>query len=190
MEALLKDIAGCKTCEGLLPNPPLPVVRASKSSKILVVGQAPGRLVHESGIPWNDPSGNRLREWLQVDRDLFYDKSVFALIPMGFCYPGTGPGGDYPPRKECAPQWHAPLSDQMPEIRLTLLIGAYAQKYYLGKRMKKNLTETVRATHEYFPEFIALPHPSPRNNIWMKKNPWFEQEVLPLLKLRVNELIK
>lgn len=189
MKTLLKSISECTLCKEHLPNPPLPVVRASKRSKILVVGQAPGRLVHESGIPWNDPSGDRLRSWLGVDKELFYDTSVFALIPMGFCYPGTGNSGDFPPRKECAPEWHQKLSDQMPEIRLTLLIGAYAQKYYLGSRMKKNLTETVMATHEYYPEFIALPHPSPRNNIWMKKNPWFEEDVLPLLRAASNEII-
>lgn len=176
-------------CKDHLPNDPLPVVRASEKSKILVVGQAPGRLVHESGIPWNDPSGNRLRDWLEVDRDLFYNEDVFALIPMGFCYPGTGESGDYPPRKECAPQWHQQLSEAMPIIELTLLIGANAQRHYLGSDMKKNLTETVRSTHEYYPKYIALPHPSPRNNIWMKKHPWFEKEVLPLLKSATAEIL-
>jgi len=189
MEALLKEISNCTICKDALPNPPRPVVRASSSSKILIVGQAPGRLVHESGIPWNDPSGNRLRGWMEVDRELFYDESVFAIVPMGFCYPGTGRNGDYPPRKECAPQWHSQIMNQIPEIQLTLLIGAYAQKYYLGNRMKKNLTETVRVTHEYLPDFIALPHPSPRNNIWMKKHPWFEEEVLPLLRSTVGGII-
>lgn len=182
MKRLLKEIEACEICKEHLPNPPLPVVRGSKESKILVVGQAPGRLVHESGIPWNDPSGNRLRQWLGVNKEQFYDPSIFALVPMGFCYPGTGDSGDFPPRKECAPEWHGQLLEAMPNIELTLLIGAYAQKYYLGKQMKKNLTETVRATHEYYPKFVALPHPSPRNNIWMKKNPWFEKEVLPLLE--------
>ncbi|MDC0257431.1 uracil-DNA glycosylase family protein [Crocinitomicaceae bacterium] len=189
MESLLHDIQKCTICKDHLPNDPLPVVRASANSKILVVGQAPGRLVHESGIPWNDPSGNRLRDWLQVDRNLFYNPDVFALVPMGFCYPGTGTSGDYPPRKECAPQWHEQLTEAMPEIQLTLLIGAYAQKYYLGKEMKKNLTETVRATHEYYPKFVALPHPSTRNNIWMKKHPWFETEVLPLLRAGTQEIL-
>lgn len=190
MDTLLANIRACTLCKDDLPNDPLPVVRASSESKILVVGQAPGRLVHESGIPWNDPSGDRLRQWLGVNRDQFYDESIFALIPMGFCYPGTGDWGDHPPRKECAPQWHQQLCDAMPNIQLTLLIGSYAQKYYLGKRMKKNLTETVRATHEYYPEYIALPHPSPRNNIWMKKNPWFEKEVLPLLSIGVSNILR
>lgn len=182
MDSLLEQIRRCTLCKDFLPNDPLPVVNASAKSKILVVGQAPGRLVHESGIPWNDPSGNRLRDWLEVDRDTFYNPDIFALIPMGFCYPGTGKSGDYPPRKECAPQWHDQLLTAMPNIQLTLLIGAYSQKYYLGKYMKKNLTETVRLTHEYHPKYIALPHPSPRNNIWMKKHPWFQKEVLPLLR--------
>lgn len=189
MKPLLSEIQSCTICKDHLPNPPLPVVRASENSKILVIGQAPGRLVHESGIPWNDPSGNRLRDWLEVDKELFYNEDVFALIPMGFCYPGTGNSGDFPPRKECAPEWHEKLLKSIPNLELTLLIGAYAQKYYLGKEMKKNLTETVRATHEYYPKFIALPHPSPRNNIWMKKHPWFESEVLPLLKLRMDALL-
>lgn len=189
MKQLLEEIRQCTICKDQLPNDPLPVVRASAKSKILVVGQAPGRLVHESGIPWNDPSGNRLREWLEVDKELFYNEDVFALIPMGFCYPGTGKSGDFPPRKECAPQWQEKLTEKMPETQLTLLIGAYAQKYYLGKEMKKNLTETVRATHAYYPKYIALPHPSPRNNIWMKKHPWFEKEVLPLLRSATRSIL-
>lgn len=188
MDSLLEEITSCQICEKHLPNKPFPVIQASASSKIMVVGQAPGRLVHESGIPWNDPSGNRLREWLEMDRDAFYDPSILALIPMGFCYPGTGSSGDLPPRKECAPEWHQSLSEQMQEVRLTLLIGAYAQKYYLGKEMKQNLTETVRASHEYYPKYIALPHPSPRNNIWMKKNPWFISEILPLLRSALRSI--
>lgn len=189
MDVLLQEIRGCTLCAGKLPNDPFPVVRASTESKVLIVGQAPGRLVHESGIPWNDPSGDRLRQWLGVSREEFYDTSKFALVPMGFCYPGTGSSGDYPPRKECAPQWHQQLTDAMPKLQLTLLIGAYAQKYYLGNRMKQNLTETVASTHEYYPEFIALPHPSPRNNTWMKKNPWFAQEVLPLLESALRGVV-
>ncbi|GAB5416797.1 MAG: uracil-DNA glycosylase family protein [Crocinitomicaceae bacterium] len=188
MDSLLAEIEKCTICKHHLPNPPLPVVRASEKSKVLIVGQAPGRLVHESGIPWNDPSGNRLRDWLGIDKELFYNPDVFALVPMGFCYPGTGKSGDFPPRKECAPQWHQQLLDAMPNIELTILIGAYAQKYYLGNDMKKNLTETVRSTHEYYPKFMALPHPSPRNNIWMKKHPWFEKEVLPLLLTHVQSI--
>jgi uracil-DNA glycosylase len=189
LEKLLSEISACTICKDFLPNAPLPVVRASENSKILVVGQAPGRLVHESGIPWNDPSGNRLREWLEVDKEQFYNPDIFALVPMGFCYPGTGDNGDFPPRKECAPQWHNQLLEAMPNIELTLLIGAYAQKYYLGKDMKKNLTETVRVSHEYYPKFVALPHPSPRNNIWMKKNPWFEKEILPLLRSATRSIL-
>lgn len=159
-----------------------PVVHVSPESKVIIIGQTPGIRVHNTGIPWNDPSGDNLRKWMGVSREQFYDNSIFGIMPMGFCYPGTGERGDFPPRKECAPLWHEPLTEAMPQAKLTMLIGQYAQKYYLGSRMKKNLTETVRNFEEYLPEFIVLPHPSPRNNIWQKKNPWFKDDLIPQLQ--------
>lgn len=159
---------------------------ASAKSKIIVVGQAPGRVVHTTGIPWNDQSGSNLRSWLGVSRETFYDTSIFALIPMGFCYPGKGKSGDLPPRRECAPLWQEKLMEQMPEKRLVLLIGLYAQNYYLGNRCKGTLTETVKHFREYLPLFFPLPHPSPRNNIWQAKNQWFATEVLPVLKDKIT----
>jgi len=179
MKQLLSEIRSCTLCEEYLPLGANPVLRASESSSVLIIGQAPGIRVHESGIPWNDPSGDRLREWMGVDKDSFYNEEIFAIIPMGFCYPGTGKSGDLPPRKECAATWHQKLNDALPNIKLKILIGQYAQQYYLGKKNKANLTETVRHFEEYLPEFAVLPHPSPRNNIWLKKNPWFENLILP-----------
>lgn len=189
LERLLGKIRACRECEAFLPNPPKPVLRAGEAARLLVVGQAPGRRVHETGIPWNDPSGDRLREWMAVDRETFYDESRIAIIPAAFCYPGTAKGGDLPPRPECAPLWHPSLRAMLPHIELTLLIGQYAQAYYLGARRKANLTETVRAWREYLPEFLPLPHPSPRNRLWLKRNPWFEEEVVPELRRRVAGLI-
>lgn len=190
MKALLQEINKCAICKGSLPHEPRPVVRASVHSRILVIGQAPGRRVHESGVPWDDPSGNNLRDWMGVTKDQFYDENLFALIPMGFCYPGTGKTGDLAPRKECAPLWHKSLIDTMPDLRLTLLIGNYAQKYYLGKSAKKTLTETVWNYNEYLPEFMPLPHPSPRNNIWQHKHKWFKEEVVPVLGALVESVLK
>lgn len=176
-------------CEKHLPLGARPVLIAAEKSKILVVGQAPGIRVHTSGIPWNDPSGDRLRQWLQVDKAQFYNPETFAIVPMGFCYPGTGKSGDLPPRKECAEQWHGALIEQLKHIEITLLIGSYAQAYYLKNTRKKNLTETVRHAESYGPNFFPLPHPSPRNNIWLKKNPWFEKDVLPNLQQRIQPYI-
>lgn len=157
---------------------------------MLIVGQAPGTKVHETGIPWNDPSGDRLRSWLDMDRETFYDDRRIAIIPMGFCYPGRHPrGGDLPPRPECAPIWHESLLAHLQSLQLTLLVGAYAQRYYLGERVKKDLTETVHAWREYAPEFLPLPHPSFRNNAWLRRNPWFEAEVVPYLRLRTANII-
>lgn len=184
---LLSDIRACQLCASQLPLGPRPVLRAHVRSRILIVGQAPGTRVHASGIPWDDPSGERLRQWMDIATDDFYDPELCAIIPMGFCYPGKGKSGDLPPRPECATTWHASLLAQLPDIRLTLLIGSYAQAYYLGDRRAKTLTETVRQYRAYLPEFLALPHPSPRNNIWLKRNPWFEAEVLPELRERVME---
>ncbi|MFD2205040.1 uracil-DNA glycosylase family protein [Kiloniella antarctica] len=188
MDDLLIKIRACRVCEVDLPLGPRPVVRASKTAKILIIGQAPGTKVHETGIPWNDPSGNRLREWLGVDPNTFYDESRIAIMPMGFCYPGRiEKGGDAPPRPECAPLWHEKLKQQMPNIQIILLVGQYAQRYYLGKLKKKTLTETVRCWQEYLPDYFVTPHPSWRSATWLKKHPWFEEEVLPVLRMRVRE---
>ncbi|MDO6436641.1 uracil-DNA glycosylase family protein [Cyclobacterium sp. 1_MG-2023] len=189
MEALLKEIRACTLCEKYLPLGPRPVLSAHANSKILIVGQAPGTKVHASGLPWDDVSGKNLRTWMDVDKDLFYNSEIFGIVPMGFCYPGRGKGGDLPPRPECAPKWHPDLMREMPKIQLVLLIGQYAQHYYLGKEKKKNLTETVRNYQDYLPKFFPLVHPSPRNRIWQMKNPWFEEEVVPALQLAVHALL-
>ena len=189
MENLLSEIRNCTACNGLLPNAPKPVILASAESKIVVIGQAPGRKVQESGIPWDDASGNNLRDWMGVDKETFYNDKLFALMPMGFCYPGTGKSGDFPPRRECAPMWHQQLLNFMPDVKLTLLIGQYAQKYYLKNKAKRNLTETVKNFHEYMPEYFPLPHPSPRNNIWQKKNQWFKSDLIPILKAEVGLIL-
>jgi uracil-DNA glycosylase len=189
LDKLLKKARACTVCAPHLPHAPRPVLRAAMTARLLVVGQAPGRKVHDTGIPWNDPSGDRLRNWLGMDRDTFYDESRIAIIPTGLCFPGTGKQGDLPPRPECAPLWHPPLLAALPHIRLTLLIGQYAQAYYLGPRRKKTLTETVAAWQEYLPEFLPLPHPSPRNQMWLKRNPWFERDLLPVLRQKVSEAL-
>lgn len=188
LDVLLQQIRACRMCEANLPLGPKPVLRAAESARLMIVGQAPGRRVHETGIPWNDPSGDRLRLWLNTSREAFYDEQRIAIIPTAFCYPGTGANGDLPPRPECAPLWHPQLRAQLPQVRLTLLIGNYAQAYYLGKRAKKTLGATVQAWQEYLPEFLPLPHPSPRNQRWFKSNPWFGQDVLPALRQRVDAL--
>lgn len=181
---LLKEVRACTTCTKHLPLGPRPIVRIAPSATILIIGQAPGTKVHESGIPWDDKSGDRLREWLAVDKDTFYDESRIAIMPMGFCYPGVQKsGGDAPPRPECAPLWHEQLRAHLPNIKLTLLIGMYAQSYYLGDRRKKTMTETVKAWTEYQPDgLLPTPHPSWRSTGWLKKNLWFEKEVLPVLR--------
>ncbi len=189
LEALLREVRACEACADHLPFPPRPILRAGVAARILIVGQAPGRRVHETGIPWNDPPGDRLRDWMQVSRDTFYDEKRIAIIPTGLCYPGTGKGGDLPPCAECAPLWHPRLRAALPDIRLTLLVGSYAQAYYLGDRAQKTLTETVRHYRDYLPEFLPLPHPSPRNQAWLKNNPWFAEEVLPLLHAKIAELL-
>jgi len=189
LDRLLTEIRACRLCAAELPLGPRPIVRASSTARILIVGQAPGRRVHETGIPWNDASGERLRAWLQLTREQFYDVRHIAIVPAGLCFPGSGLRGDAPPRPECAPLWHPQLRALMPKIQLTLLIGQYAQAYYLGKRRKKSLRETVMAQAEYLPEFLPLPHPSPRNQLWLKQNPWFEQEVIPLLRNYVTNTL-
>lgn len=188
--SLLTQIRACRLCEAHLPLPPRPVLRASESARLLVVGQAPGTLVHASGIPWSDASGMRLRSWLGLDRDEFYDEGKVAIVPMGFCYPGTGRNGDLPPRPECAQTWHPKLLPMLPDIRLVLAIGHYAQVYFLGALRKKSLTESVRAWQEYAPRYFPLPHPSPRNIAWFKHNPWFDAEVVPALRKRVAAVLK
>jgi len=186
---LLSDIRGCQICADALPHGIRPVVQVSTRAKILLVGQAPGRKVHETGIPFNDPSGDRLRDWLGVDRDAFYDAEKFNIVPMGFCYPGTGKSGDLPPRKECALAWRHKLMAEMKNVELTIIIGQYAMAWHLGSGGRKTVTETVQNWKEYWPSKIVLPHPSPRNNIWLKKNEWFDAEILPLLKARVHQLL-
>ncbi|MEL6867955.1 MAG: uracil-DNA glycosylase family protein [Bacteroidota bacterium] len=187
---LLKEIHQCRICEPHLPLGPRPVLSASHSARILIIGQAPGTKVHASGIPWDDASGRRLREWLQLGHEDFYDIQKIAIIPMGFCYPGKGKSGDLPPRKECAPQWHSALLKHMPKLKLTLLIGRYAQNYYLKKSAKKNLTETVRSYPDYLPHFMPLPHPSPLNLRWLRRNDWYEKEVVPVLQSLVQDALK
>lgn len=182
LDRLLVEVRGCRACESALPLGPRPVLNAAATARVLVVGQAPGTRVHETGVPWDDPSGERLRQWMGIERELFYDERQIAIIPMGFCYPGRGKSGDLPPRKECAELWMNRLLSHLPEVQLTLLVGQYAQAYYLGTRRKPTLTETVRAWREYQPRYLPLPHPSGRNNIWLRRNPWFEEQVVPALR--------
>lgn len=189
MKDLLKEIERCQICEKHLPLGPRPIVAAHPDSKIVIIGQAPGTAVHKSGIPWDDPSGKQLRKWLGVSDEVFYDKTEIAIIPMGFCYPGKGKSGDLPPRPECAPQWHDVLFNKMSKVELVVLIGMYAQNYYLKDKAKKTLTETVANYNEYLPKYFPLPHPSPRNRFWLTKNPWFDDEVLPELQKRMRAII-
>ncbi len=189
LDTLLTDIRACRLCEAQLPLGPRPVLRASTTSRLLIVGQAPGTKVHASGIPWDDASGKRLREWLNMDADTFYDESKIAIVPMGFCYPGRAGSGDAPPRPECRATWHPQLLPMLKHVRLTLLIGQYSQDYFLGKRRKASLTETVAAWRDYMPEYLPLPHPSPRNIGWFKANPWFEADVVPALRERVKAIL-
>jgi len=190
MNQLLSEIKNCSVCKEHLPFGPRPIVSAHLKSKIAIIGQAPGTKVHQTGVPWDDPSGKQLRKWLNVTDEQFYDERLLALIPMGFCYPGKGKSGDLPPRTECAPLWHQPLLDQMQELKLTILIGQYAQAHYLGNARKNTLTETVRNHRAYWPDFFVLPHPSPRNRFWLSKNPWFEEEVIPQLQKAVSSILK
>lgn len=189
LDDLLAAIRACRACEGVLPLGPRPVVQAAATARLLIVGQAPGAKVHASGIPWSDASGARLRDWLGVDEGVFHDASRIAIMPMGYCYPGRGGGGDLPPRRECAQLWHARLLARLPAIRLTLLVGAHAQRFFLGTRAHASLTETVAAHAAYAPTFMPLPHPSPRNTAWFQRHPWFAADVLPLLRERVREAL-
>jgi uracil-DNA glycosylase len=187
---LLAEIRACRVCEEFLPHGPRPVLAASPAARLLIVGQAPGRKVHDSGVAWQDVSGDRLREWLAIDRETFYDDSRVALVPTGFCFPGSGRSGDLPLRPECAPLWKPRLRPELKQVRLTLVVGAYAQAEEFGARAKRTLTETVWTWREYGPDAIPLPHPSPRNRPWLRKNPWFEEELLPELRRRVAESLE
>lgn len=186
MLKLLNEIKDCKVCEKHLKDGVNPVIHINNKSKIIIIGQAPGRIVHKSGIPWNDKSGDNLRNWLSVSDEKFYNKDIFGIMPMGFCFPGSSKNGDLPPRKECAPLWHNRVFNSLNEIKLILLIGQYAQKYYLNDKL--SLTERVKNYKNYLPEFLPLPHPSPRNKLWIAKNKWFEVDLLPELKEIVNKL--
>lgn len=190
LNRLLRDIRACRICEAHLPHGVRPIIHASATAKLCIVAQAPGIRVHETGISFNDPSGDRLREWMGVDRDTFYDEGRVAIIGMGFCFPGyDAKGGDLPPRKECAEAWQDKLFATLPTVPLTLLVGTYAFDWHLRDRAKRNVTETVKAWREYTPRYLPLPHPSWRNNAWLKKNPWFAKELLPYLRRRVATVI-
>jgi uracil-DNA glycosylase len=189
LDRLLGDIHACRLCEAYLPLGPRPVLAAGAGSRLLIVGQAPGARVHASGVPWSDASGRRLREWLQVDEAAFHDTRRVAIVPTGLCYPGKAGSGDAPPRPECRATWHPRLLPLLPKVELTLLVGQYAQAYFLGPARKASLTGTMRAWREYLPRYLPLPHPSPRNVAWFKANPWFEGEVLPELRQRVARLM-
>lgn len=187
MDPLLKKIRTCQLCENHLPLKPKPILNFSVNAKIMIVGQAPGIKAHESGKPWNDASGKRLREWLGVTDEQFYDESLFAIVPMGFCYPGKGKSGDLPPRPECSAKWMQPILQKLEKIELTILIGSYSQNYFL-KTETGDLTSTVKNWKNYSPKYFPLPHPSPRNNIWLAKNPWFEKALIPQLKKVISKL--
>ena len=188
LPSLLADVRACNLCAAHLPLGPRPVVQVHPSARILIAGQAPGRKVHETGVPFNDASGERLRDWLGISREVFYDEHQVAILPMGFCFPGTGKSGDLPPRPECAPAWRAPLLAGLQRLQLTLVIGQYAQAYHLPHAGAK-VTDAVLAWREHWPRVVPLPHPSPRNNPWLKRNPWFELELLPVLRERVAQVL-
>jgi uracil-DNA glycosylase len=190
MKEFLQTIHNCEICSAHLPLGPRPIVVGHPDAKIVIIGQAPGTKVHNTGIPWDDPSGKQLRKWLDITDEEFYDETKVAIVPMGFCYPGKGKGGDLPPRPECAPQWHKLLLDKMPKLELVILIGMYSQRYYLKEKARKTLTETVENYQDYLPFYFTLPHPSPRNRFWLTKNPWFEKEVLPILQKKTKSLLK
>ncbi|MDG2003112.1 MAG: uracil-DNA glycosylase family protein [Novosphingobium sp.] len=185
LDALLTEIRACRHCEAHLPHGPCPIVQASRGAGVLIIGQAPGSRVHASGVPWDDDSGDRLRDWTGLTREAFYDPGQVALMPMGFCYPGKGSGGDLPPRPECAPLWHERLLDGLPEVRLTLLVGQYAQKAWLAPKLRKSMTAAVRGYADMPDGLFPLPHPAWRSRLWMAKHPWYEAEVLPVLRERI-----
>ena len=188
LNQLVSDITACQICATVLPHQPRPVLQVDRSARILIVGQSPGRKVHETGIPFNDASGQRLREWLGVTETQFYNPKLFAIIPMGFCFPGTGKQGDLPPRPECTIHWRAQLLRLLPNIQLTIVIGQYAQAYHFNDK-KMSVTERVQSWQQYWPSRIPLPHPSPRNRIWLKRNPWYEQKLIPELRSQIKKCI-
>lgn len=190
LEDLTREIRRCEVCRGSLPLDPRPIVSIGAKSKILIIGQAPGLAAHQTSTPWNDKSGDNLRRWMDIDKSIFYDTGKISIMPMGFCYPGKGRSGDLPPRHECAPLWHSQVMKNLPDIQLTLLIGKYAQNGYLNHYKNARLTEIVKNARHFLPRFFPLPHPSPRNNIWMMKNGWFEKDILPLLKSQVRDLLR
>ena len=191
LQAVLADIAACRACAPELPHEPRPVVRVAPATRLLICGQAPGRRVHESGLPFTDPSGDRLRAWMGLDYETFYGRPEIGVAAMAFCFPGTNPkGGDFPPPPRCAQLWRPRLLGELPNVELTLLVGGYAQEWALGDRMAPNMTETVRAWRDYAPAILPLPHPSWRNTGWLKRNPWFEDEVTPYLRQRVLEILR
>ena len=187
--SLLAEVHACTLCAAHLAHGVRPVLQIHPQARVLIAGQAPGRKVHASGVPFDDASGDRLREWMGVTREVFYDPTKIAILPMGFCFPGTGKSGDLPPRPECAPAWRDQLLDHLRHLEVTLVVGQYAQDYHLHER-RSSLTETVQAWQSYWPKIIPLPHPSPRNNIWLSRNPWFEKELLPKLRRRVSAALK
>lgn len=189
LDGLLLAVRGCRACAAHLPLGPRPVLQAGASARILIIGQAPGARVHASGVPWDDRSGERLRLWMGIDAQRFYDRSSVAIVPMGLCYPGRAASGDRPPRRECAPLWLDRLLAQLPRIELTLLVGAYAQAHFLRAAGHTSVTATTRNWRTHLPRVVPLPHPSPRNVAWFKANPWFDDELLPVLQRRVRELI-
>ena len=186
---LIEQVQSCEHCVKNLPFGARPVIQVGTSAKILIAGQAPGSKVHATGIPFDDPSGDRLRQWMGVDKTQFYDAKKIAILPMGFCYPGKGKSGDLPPRKECSDLWRKQLLELMPQIELTLVIGQYAIAWHLPQAKKESLINTVKAWRTHWPSQLPLPHPSPRNNIWLKKNDWFETEIIPQLQERVKSLL-
>lgn len=188
LQTLLRQVRACTICKPHLPHGVRPIVQISPQAKILIAGQAPGKKVHESGVPFDDASGERLREWMGVSKETFYDPQKIAILPMGFCYPGKGKSGDLPPRPECEPAWRKQLLQQLPTLELTLVLGHYAQQYHFGTS-HASLTERVAAWKNDWPSKIPLPHPSPRNNIWLRKNPWFETDVLPTLKKTISAIL-
>lgn len=188
-DVLTENIRHCQICSANLSHQPKPIFQLNPKAGILIAGQAPGRKAHESGIPFNDPSGDRLRDWMGISKDIFYDATKIAIVPMSFCYPGHNRAGDLPPRRECAPAWRQQTLQMLPNIQLTLVIGRYAVKWHLDQPGEKSLTETVKSWQSYAPNIIPLPHPSPRNNIWLSKNRWFEKNLLPVLRNRINECL-
>ncbi len=188
-DVLLTEIRACQICAAYLPLGPRPILQVHREASILIAGQAPGRRVHASGIPFQDPSGVRLREWMGVGEEIFFDPRRIAILPMGFCFPGSGPSGDKPPRPECAPAWREAVLEQLVSVRLTIVLGRYAQAYHLNAG-SRSVTETVASWREHWPAKLPLPHPSPRNKTWFKKNGWFEEEVLPMLRERVKQLVQ